>query len=166
MPVSDQGLEVNRYQVIPRVIILLRRGDDFLLLKGAPTKRLWAGKYNGIGGHLEKGEDPLMAANRELEEEAGIIAELWLCGVVIVDTDSPQGIGLFIFTGEYENGDLKASREGIPEWIPYQMAQQIPTVEDLPHLLRRVRDMHRGDDPFLARSFYNSDQELVVEFAE
>jgi len=55
MPQSDQGVTRDRYMLIPRTIIFLRRGDFCLLIKGAPTKRLWAGKYNGVGGHVERG---------------------------------------------------------------------------------------------------------------
>ena len=53
MPSSDQGLTNDRYTLIPRVLVFLTRGDTVLLLKGAPTKRLWAGKYNGVGGHVD-----------------------------------------------------------------------------------------------------------------
>ncbi len=59
MPQADQGISKNRYTVIPRTAIFLRRGDSYLLLKGAPTKRLWANKYNGLGGRIEKGENAL-----------------------------------------------------------------------------------------------------------
>lgn len=165
MPASDQGLGDDRYQVIPRVIIFLRRGDDFLLLKGAPNKRLWAGKYNGIGGHLEQGEDPLTSARRELEEEAGITASLWLCGVVIVDTGDHPGIALFVFTGQYEKGELRASREGDPEWVRFDSLGNLSTVEDLPILLGRVRASQPGEAVFLARSYYDSFGSLRVEFA-
>jgi 8-oxo-dGTP diphosphatase len=50
--------------IIPRVAVFLRRNDSYLLLKGAPTKRLWANKYNGLGGHIERGEDVLSAAKQ------------------------------------------------------------------------------------------------------
>jgi 8-oxo-dGTP diphosphatase len=71
MPVSDQGVNRERYMLIPRTAIFVRRGGAYLLLKGAPTKRLWANKYNGLGGHVEPGEDICIILCKSASESYG-----------------------------------------------------------------------------------------------
>ena len=164
MPSSNQGLSRERYTIIPRTANFLRRDDFYLLLKGAPTKRLWANQYNGLGGHIERGEDILTAAKRELFEESGLTADLWLCGTLMVDPGESAGIALYIFTGEALEAGLKPSAEGIPEWIPFNRISEIPVVEDLPIILGRIHQMRRGDPPFAARSFYDEHHRLIVVF--
>jgi 8-oxo-dGTP diphosphatase len=143
MPSSEQGVNRERYMLIPRTAVFLRRANAYLLLKGAPTKRLWANQYNALGGH---------------------VADLWLCGTVVVETGQNPGICLYLFSGESLSGEPRPSPEGLAEWIDYDRLSGLPVVEDLPVLLGRLHAMKKGDPPFAARSFYDENAHLIVVF--
>ena len=137
----------QRYHTVPRVLIFLTSRnpqtgeDEVLLLKGAPTKRLWANLYNGLGGHVEAGEDVYGAALREVSEEAGLEpARLALRGVVNIDTGSDEqgprpGIMIFVFVGEAPGREVVAGVEGELDWLPLATLADYPLVDDLYELI-------------------------------
>ena len=163
MPKSDQGVFRDRYQVIPRTLIFVTRGDQVLLIKGAPTKKLWANRFNGIGGHIEQGEDVLTSAERELDEETGLrTTGLRLCGTLLVDTGENVGVGIYVLKGEYMSGEVNESPEGQPSWTSIDEIENLDLVEDLKIILPNVIAMKSGDQPFSARSYYDVDEKLRV----
>ncbi|HEY89276.1 MAG TPA: NUDIX domain-containing protein [Thermoflexia bacterium] len=139
MQLPEELNDATRYTVIPRTLVFLTRGTEVLLLRGAPDKRLWAGKYNGLGGHIELGEEPRRAARREVQEEAGLdVAELTLRAVIQVTLPEPPGVMLFVFVGAAPVAQPRSSPEGTPVWVQRQELTEYPLVEDLYELLPRV----------------------------
>lgn len=164
MPKSEQGVNRERYLVIPRTLVFITKGEQVLLIKGAPTKRLWANRYNGVGGHVERGEDAGSAALREVQEETGLrVCDLQLCGTLLVDASDEIGIAIYVFRARYSGGEIRPSDEGELEWIEMAELDRLPVVEDLRLILPRVLRHGAGQVPFHARSFYDANDRLQVE---
>ncbi len=164
-----QGVATSdrRYKVIPRTLCFVTHGEDVLLLRGGPHKRLWAGLYNGVGGHIEPREDVYQAARREIREETGLeVTDLRLRALIHVDARDPGvGIMLFVFTAEAAGQAVIPSEEGTLEWLPRNALPLEHVMEDLPVLLPRLLAMGPGDPPLSIVYTYDDDDRLAVSIA-
>jgi 8-oxo-dGTP diphosphatase len=168
MTKSDQGLRqsAHRYKAVPRTLCFITQGDEVLLLCGAPTKRIWPNRYNGVGGHVEADEDVYTAAIREMREEAGLdVTDVRLRGIVNIDLNEETGIILFVFTARALGRDVHPSPEGTLEWVKQDRIATLDLVEDLPKLLPRVLAMRPEDPPFFARYHYDEQDRLIIALA-
>lgn len=169
MGVSEQGLKHSRHRfhVVPRTLIFITCRNRVLLLKGAPTKKIWPNRYNGVGGHIEPGETPLAAARRETAEEVGLhkLTDWMLCGTVVIETEDPLlGILLFVYRAVSQVEQVRGSAEGVPYWVHWGTLSPATMVPDLPYLLPRVLSMSAGDSPFYARTFYDQSNQPRIVF--
>lgn len=112
------------------------------------------GKYNGLGGKLEAGEDVVSGMRRELEEEANIKAiNLKLRGTINwpgfgKNGESWLGFIFLIEAWEWNSVPLTANAEGTLEWIP------------LSRLLSFDVPLWEGDRHFLPLVFNNDQRQF------
>ncbi len=164
MPVSDQGASDNRYMVVPRnLIFLFDDKDRVLLIKGSSQKKLWSGLYNAIGGHIERGEDVIEGAYRELKEETGISdVLLQVCGLITIDVSECAGVLLFLFKGIYNEKAFTNSSEGKLFWKSINVTNYDELVEDLLVLLPRVVKHEPGDPLIIGKYHYDKQGNMIV----
>lgn len=109
------------------------------------------GKYNGLGGKLERDEDIAAGMRRELMEEAGIEAvDLRLRGTISWPGFGRAGedwFGFVFLIDAWQGEPPAANAEGTLEWIAIDRLLDLPLWEGDRHFLPLVFD----DDP---RSFH------------
>ena len=149
----------GRYTVYARTLTFLLDGDEVLLIRRPPNAKIFPGLYNGVGGHIERGEDVLSAACREVREETGLdVPNLTLHCLLHVDEGSDRpGVMVFIFVGHTQERDVTDTREGTLHWTPLARISKLNLLPDLPPLLTRILARPYGAAPFFARSTIPSD---------
>lgn len=164
MGVKAQGVSQERYALIPRVLVFpVDEKGHVLLLKGARSKKIWAGLWNGPGGHLEAGESVLDAARRELLEETGLCAgKLIHIAQIVVDTGETPGIIFFVFKAKQLSGELRGSAEGDLAWFTQGQAMKQDLVEDLFTLLPLVMRHRANEKPFWGHYSYDENDQLIM----
>jgi 8-oxo-dGTP diphosphatase len=144
-------------------VCLVRSGERLLLLRHPPDSARFAGRWNGVGGHVEAGEGVRAAARRELREEAGIDVErLHLRGVVHETGLLGHAYVVFFFVGEVDEPVLRPAPGVELAWHDLSRVRELPLVDDLHELLGRLLT---NPEPVLAvERFDGADRQLVFAF--
>jgi 8-oxo-dGTP diphosphatase len=154
--VEAQGIDPARYAVSPRTLVFVRRRDRVLLLRRAPDRRVWPGRLNGVGGHVEAGEELSASARREVREETGLtLASLRLAGLLHAsEPGAPHGVVVVVFTAEPgppPDAAPAASAEGELAWYPIDAVPAAELVPDVAALWPRLWPPPGAPaEPFLA----------------
>ena len=89
------------------------------VLLGMKKRGFGAGKWNGFGGHIEKGETIEEATRREIREEAGLeVGELSKNGVIEFEwKGKPEILEVHVFRTDSFSGEPRESEEMKPQWF-------------------------------------------------
>ena len=169
MGADEQGATETqgRWLTIPRTLCFVMNGEDVLLMKRAAHRRIFPNRYNGVGGHLERDEDPLSGVQREIKEETGLeVRDIQLRAIYNVDAGDSVGIVLFAFTAMSDTRQVAAGDEGTLHWVARDAIMELDLVADLPQLLPRILSMTEGDPPLFVHVSYNSDDVIQLRFAD
>jgi 8-oxo-dGTP diphosphatase len=144
----------RRYFLYPRTLTFLLSGKDVLLIQRSPHADLFPGMFNGVGGHVERGEDVLSAARREVREETGLdVSDLSLRCVLHVNEGSDRpGVLVFVFVGHTEQRNVVESGEGTLHWIPLARIAELNLMPDVIPILNHVLALPEEAQPLFARS--------------
>lgn len=125
--------------------VLSHDGREVLLIhRNARPDDQHLGKYNGLGGKLESGEDIAAGMRREIFEEAGIeCLEMQLRGTINWPGFGKQGedwLGFVFLITRYSGTAFTENHEGSLEWVPLDRLHEVPMWEGDREFLPMVFD--------------------------
>jgi 8-oxo-dGTP diphosphatase len=137
--------------------VLSPDGQSVLLIhRNTRPDDIHFGKYNGLGGKLDSGEDVVSGMRREIREEAGIEAqELALRGTISwpgFGKDGQDWFGFIFRVDRWSGTPLTGNHEGALEWMPLARLPELNMWESdrlwLPMVFDATPRMFHGVMPY------------------
>ena len=89
-----------------------------------------AGKWIGVGGHMEENESPEECALREIKEETGLtVKDLRLRGILTFILPDWGNELTFLYTARADTEEVTPCAEGTLAWIPLEKISDLPLWE-------------------------------------
>lgn len=118
-----------------------------------------AGKWIGVGGHVENGETPEECLLREAKEETGLrLTAYRLRGLVTFLSDACEPELMCVFTADAFDGELIECDEGELAWVEKSDVLALPTWEGDRVFLERLLS---GDERFFSIKLRYEGDKLV-----
>ena len=125
--------------------VLSSDGKQVLMIhRNARPGDLHLGKYNGLGGKMERDEDAAACMRREIREEAGIeCGTMRLRGTISWPGFGKHGedwLGFLFLISAYSGEPFAENAEGTLAWVPVADMPSLPLWEGDRHFLPLVFD--------------------------
>ena len=118
-----------------------------------------AGKWIGVGGHVENGETPEECVLREVKEETGLVLTAYrLRGLVTFLSDACEPELMCVFTADAFDGEMIECDEGELAWVDKSEVLALPTWEGDHVFLERLLS---GDERFFSIKLRYEGDKLV-----
>ena len=118
-----------------------------------------AGKWIGVGGHVENGETPEECPLREVKEETGLVLTAYrLRGLVTFLSDVCEPELMCVFTADAFDGEMIECDEGELAWVEKSDVLALPTWEGDRVFLERLLS---GDERFFSIKLRYEGDKLV-----
>ena len=107
-----------------------RNGCYLMLNRNKKANDENAGKWIGVGGHMEENESPEECALREIKEETGLtVKDLRLRGILTFILPDWGNELTFLYTARAETEEVTPCAEGTLAWIPLEKISDLPLWE-------------------------------------
>lgn len=114
MPQVNQKPHIHQMVICANIFV--RKNGKYLLLKRSPEKIFAPDVTHPIGGKVDANENPFLAAQREVFEEAGIRVKNIKLEAVFLEVkpipNMPENWLIFHFSADYKQGKIKNTPEG------------------------------------------------------
>lgn len=163
----------NRHMIINSTLCYIEKNGCYLMLyRNKKPNDPCAGKWVGIGGKFEDGEDADACLLREVREETGLTLKSFkACGVIHFRSDRLLDEEMFLYTSDDYDGELSADAEGHVinsdevcsegdlKWIPKEKVTELPLWEGDIYFLEPLIN---GEDHIEMTCVYEGDRIVEV----
>jgi 8-oxo-dGTP pyrophosphatase MutT (NUDIX family) len=145
MPINT---EPDIHELVLCANVFVRKADKYLVIKRSPQKKFLPGVVQPIGGKVDLNENPYVAAQREVFEEAGITVKNLRLEAVILDRPvpevSPNNWLVFQFSADYDAGEITETEEGELVWLSAEELQAAPLFASVRKVLHHILNPSDG----------------------
>jgi 8-oxo-dGTP diphosphatase len=158
----------NVHQMVVCANVFIRKDGKYLMMKRSADKKYAPNKIHPYGGKVDKNENPLDAAIREVKEEAGVdIKNVRLEAVILELTDEkdlPVNWLIFYFSADYAGGEVKKTEEGK---AVYLTDEEIKKSDLFPSVKKAINNILNPDDGVVfSTNKYHGFESGIVELSK